>query len=356
VFVLAAAAAAAFLLERGRLVPALLLAAPLAVGLAWSNVAAYREVNLAPRAQLHELESIGKRFSGQGPALITDYQPYGARHLLRKLDAEGASELRRRQVPLRDAPQVPKGGFSDIDEFQLEGLAPYRTLVIRRSPAASRPSSSFDLAWRGTWYEVWRRRPGAPPVVEHLPAGDVVQPSGRVACAEVRRLAREAGRGGRLATGLRPRVTALALSAFAHPPSWTVPGTTHLLPSSAGIVKGPVAIDTPGRYRVWIGGSFHGRLAVEVDGRSLGSRRHVLNQTGGYVPFGATPLGRGTHQLELRYARPAASPGSAGPPYPLGPLVLATGTAERKVTYVEPSAARSLCERPVDWVEAVGPA
>ena len=32
--------------------------------------------------------------AGDGPALETDYDPYGARHFLRKLDAEGASELR----------------------------------------------------------------------------------------------------------------------------------------------------------------------------------------------------------------------------------------------------------------------
>ena len=64
---------------------------------------AYRDVNLAPRDQLAELETIGHRIAGQGPTLMTEYQPYGVRHFLRDADPEAASELRRRQVPLRAA-------------------------------------------------------------------------------------------------------------------------------------------------------------------------------------------------------------------------------------------------------------
>ncbi len=55
-------------------------------GVAWSNALAYHDVTLAKRSQLRELEAIGKQFSGDGPALMNEYAPYGVRHFLRKLD------------------------------------------------------------------------------------------------------------------------------------------------------------------------------------------------------------------------------------------------------------------------------
>ncbi len=69
----------------------------------------YSAVWVAPRAQLAELEQIGKLYAGDGPALMTEYQPYGVRHFLRKLDAEGASELRVRPVPLVDGSSLEPG-------------------------------------------------------------------------------------------------------------------------------------------------------------------------------------------------------------------------------------------------------
>ena len=80
----------------------MLLAATVTGGVLWSNVLAYRDVTLAPESQLRELESIGSAFRGQGPTLMTEPNYYGARYFLRGLDAEGASDLRVRQVPLRD--------------------------------------------------------------------------------------------------------------------------------------------------------------------------------------------------------------------------------------------------------------
>ena len=42
-------------------------AVAIAAGVLWSNALAYNEVSLAPRGQLHELETIGRDFAGQGP-------------------------------------------------------------------------------------------------------------------------------------------------------------------------------------------------------------------------------------------------------------------------------------------------
>ena len=69
-------------------------------GILWSNVLAYHDANLAPREQFQELAEIGSRIAGKGPTLMTEYQPYGARHFLREAAPEAASELRERDDPL----------------------------------------------------------------------------------------------------------------------------------------------------------------------------------------------------------------------------------------------------------------
>ena len=57
---------------------------------------------------------------------MTEYEPYGARHFLRAADAEGNSELRRHEIPLRDGTEVAKGGsrlVGDVDFDQVQPIA-----------------------------------------------------------------------------------------------------------------------------------------------------------------------------------------------------------------------------------------
>src|SRR3954454_16824125 len=75
-----AAAGAVALFAGGRRVGGAALVAVLAVGVIWSNALAYRDVSLAPRAQLAELETIAGKLGSKGPTLMTEYQPYGVRH------------------------------------------------------------------------------------------------------------------------------------------------------------------------------------------------------------------------------------------------------------------------------------
>ena len=183
------------LLARGRRVEGAVLAALVAGGVLWSNALQYHDAWLAPRSQLRELESIGNRFAGQGPSLMTEFHPYGVRHFLRKLDAEGASELRSRPIPLRTGQQLDKGAYADIDDFSLDAVLVYRTLVLRRSPVESRPPSPYRLVSQGRFYEVWQRPEVVDrPILEHLPLGTDLQPAAVPSCAEVLRLGEVAGR------------------------------------------------------------------------------------------------------------------------------------------------------------------
>ncbi len=155
-FLLLALVGATKLLE-GRRTVAVLALATIAGGVFASNALAYRDARLAPRAQLAELEQIGRTFAGEGPALMTEYQPYGVRHFLRHLDAEGASELRRRPVPLRDGRVLGKGEVADIAAFAPEAVLVYRTLVLLRSAGGSSPPAEYRLVWSGRFYDVWQR-------------------------------------------------------------------------------------------------------------------------------------------------------------------------------------------------------
>ena len=72
-----------------------------------------------------------------------------------------------------------------------------------------------------------------------------------------------------------------------------------------------------------LGGSFRGRLAAVVDGREIGSSVHRLDYEGQYVSLGEVTLEGGAHTVELRQTSPWLRPGTGGPAWALGPLVLA---------------------------------
>ena len=307
---------------------------PIAVGVLWSNALQYHDVWLAPRGQLHELETIGERFSGEGPALMTSYEPYGARHFLRRLDPEGASELRRRYVYLTNGKLLPKGSSADVDRIRLDGLLVYRTLVLRRGPAASRPPSVYRLVWSGRYYEVWQR-PKRPreSIVEHLPLGNANEAASVPRCTDVMRLATE---GTSLVTASRPRTDTVAY------------------PSSSGSVAARVVVPPQGQeYRFWLGGDWFGLASVSIDGHELGSKREELNWPGLYTELGRMRLTGSGHVVELDYDTGGLAPGSGGTPYSFGPLVLSADDRREPVETVPSSRTQSLCGRRLDWIEAV---
>ncbi len=129
------------------------------------------------------------------------------------------------------------------------------------------------------------------------------------------------------------------------------PGT--LVPHGGGKLRFDLTVPNPGRYDVWLGGSFRRTATALADGRRVGSVTHLLNNDGQFGRLGAVDLGGGSHSVELDYGGSRLSPGSGGLPFALGPLVLGTTTADVPVTYVEPEDARSLCGKRLDWIEAL---
>jgi hypothetical protein len=294
---------------------------------------------------MSELSYIGQRFAGQGPTLINENEPYAGRHFLRLMAAESPSDIRRRQIYLRTGGYVDKGGYADLDQFQLAGLLVYRTIVIRSSPVASRPPAPYRLIYDGSWYQVWQKpsESGLRPVIDSLPLGSQYNPAGVPVCSQVLRLAREAGPSGVLAAAAR--VAPIGISVPAQ------------LPTGDTAEKFRVA--RPGEYELWLGGSVVGHLVTRVDGRQIGSTHEIIDEPGGYMPLGKLHLGVGLHTVVLSYAGASLAPGSAGPSeadplFPVGPLEISPPPGKIPVTYVSPGNYRSLCGRPWDWVEALG--
>ena len=348
-----------------------LAAGAIAAGVVWSNVLAYHDANLAPRPQFAELAQIGERIAAQGPTLMTEYQPYGARHFLREAAPEAAAELREREDPLISGELLGKGESADIDQIQLPAVLVYRTLVLQRSPVGSRPPSPYRLTFADRFWEVWQRPAHlVHTVVWHLPLGDTTHPGAVPDCATVTRLARQRRVDELLAEPVEnPLVVSLARSS--HPAMWSAQGET-LAPSGNGTARLTVTVRRAGRYTVWLGGSTRGPLSIFLGGRLLGTAFQEIQESAQYIPFGALTLQAGTHTVMLRYGGQQWRPGTGGPPEAIGPLVLrreghADGEARTRqppldsevvtrepLITLAPHDARALCGRTFDWVEGVG--
>ena len=353
---LAAAAGGAALFTRGRQIEGGVLVAVIAVGVLWSNALAYRDVSLAPRAQLAELETIAGIVGDDGPTLMTEYQPYGVRHFLRNAAPEGASELRRRLVTLLSGHGLRKGMTADIDEFKLDGILIYRTLVLRRRPGGSRPPSPYRLVYEGSYYDVWQRPANSTQfVIAHLGLGTETDPAGVPKCSEVHRLARQAGVGGTLAAVARDPVEVIPLTQTKHPPAWDSSQYQFaLLPRTPGALTTEVRAPSSGDYAAYLGGSVRPQVDLSVDGEEVGSVRHDLNNFGEYVPFGDVGLSAGTHTISLTFHGSDLHPGSGGTAAPIGPLAFANqDAANTRIAYFPASRADQLCGQRWDWIEAV---
>ncbi len=352
--VAAGAAGAAAIFETGRRVEAVLIGAAIAAGVLWSNGLSYSSAWLAPRSQLAELATIGDRFAGQGPTLMTDTEPYGVRHFLRSMDPEGAADRRRRLIPLLDGQGLARGTYADLDQFQLAGILVYKTLVLARSPSESRPPSVYSLVWSGRNYDVWQRPDAYPPILAHTPLGDALQPGGVPTCGEVLRLAgdrravRPAGRSASHARGRRrllwpataarvgerrrrPRVSreGRGRDQEATSPSRAPADTTCGSAARSGV--GFASTSTAGSSPTHAIGS-------EATATSRSARRRS----------GPAATGSSSDMTAPTCTRAAVANSSVSAHF-----VLSRGPEDVPVVYVPSAEARSLCGRNLDWIEAL---
>jgi hypothetical protein len=342
----------------------------IAGGVLWSNALAFHDVTIAPRGQLRELQTIGEKYAGKGPTLLTDYEPYAARHFLRDLDVQGTSGLRSFRIPIGGNRYfVPRRGDNRIDTeaFDINALLGYQLIVRRHYPAASFPSYAYKLVWGGRYWEVWQRIEGVSRIVRHIALGGSGQPFGKPKCSDVKTLARSVGKAGVLAFSLRPR---LGEAELAPVPVWESRKKGTPVPDKlrSGVVKGTVEIPATHRYTFWMSGVFDRRVQVLIDGKALAKpRREYVFSYPIFVFMGGSRLSKGTHAVEVRYGDDGKlHPGTGGraaiapridTPRPLlgfSPLTFMPD-APWKLYDLKPSRARNLCGHNLDWVEGIAP-
>jgi hypothetical protein len=328
-----------------------LVAVLLVGGVLVSDALQYHESNLAPTARYDELASVNKHFAGRGPALFTDFDEY-ALYVLRDLEIGGPSFASPPAARMRAA-----GGYGrpvSLERIAPAALAAYPLIVTRRDPLAVRPPAAYRLLWQGSYYQVWSRMQGARPALTHV----ALSRSSQVQCVRVaRRLVR--ARGGRLVAALAPTVLTVPIPRlrFYRPPGWARV-RRGILMRGPGTLRIAFHLPRSGQWELWLQADIMRELRVAIDGHPLGS---LGGQLGGnsLVANTLSPLrvrlSAGSHTIAI--ARPGLSffaPGDGGAAV-LSSIVLtpADPAGEPALRVVPAPRARSLCSRPLQWVELV---
>ena len=331
----------------------LVVAGAVTAGVLWSTALTYHGVSLAPSARMVELEQIGERFAGEGPSLMTEYLPMGARHFLHEMDAEGATELRWRPVRLANGEPPPNKVSLQIDDFAVGEVLVYKHLVLRNGPDQSRPSSAYQLARRGQYYDVYTRQPHGR-IPEHMAFGGEHDAAGTPPCRDLVALGqRAAAAGGRVVASLRAPSVVVPLTRQGAPQDWYTNGPEELVPTVEGTATFPIEVPADGHYDVWLGGSFARGIDVSIDGEEVGSLRDERQDENQQLRAGDVSLTAGRHEVSLRYPGSGLRPGAGDDTLPMGPLVLRPRAPAPSTVALPPERVRELCGRSLDWAEIV---
>jgi hypothetical protein len=259
-----------------------------------------------------------------------------------------------RPIGLVEGGEAEKGRWVDTDQIAFRDLQTYRTLVLRRSPAQSRPPAAYDRVRHGDYYDVWQRPPAlSEEVVERVPLGDFYQPTATPPCSQVLALAQLAGPGGTVAAVEREPNLVADFTSGRFSEDW-LPTETRLLPTGEGAVRVKVDVPSPGRYDLFVQGSVRNPLTILIDGEEQGSIDYQLNGGDQFLSFGRARLSAGQHTFFLVLSGQSLAPGSGGPPEPIGPLVLSPASADDPpVSRLPVARAEELCGRNLDWMEAI---
>ncbi len=354
--VMAAMLGGASLIEERRPVEGWLLTAVVAGGVLWTNALAYSNASIAPRGRLAELAQIGARFHGQGRAFYNQADEYAIHFLRSEAPDDPATGPAAPRAGL--APRTPNQARLpwDPDDLSQSYLQSFQLLVLGRSPRISRPPADYTLAYRGRYYEVWRRT-ATPDVLLHVPLGGGLYPDAAPSCKLVQHTAAQAARRhARLAYVVRDQVPALVPTKASYPPNWgLVEGDPYeLIPrAQPGTVNGTIRVATSGSYELWLESSLSQRFRILIDGRQAASVAYELGPQGQFVELGRVSVTAGEHRIEI--VRPPVNgfPGQDSTGMYLGPLMLVRGPDPPPVSEIAPSQAHSLCGQSLDWLEIV---
>jgi hypothetical protein len=347
-------------LRRGVIVGAI-LALVVAAGVLTGNALLYHDTTLAPYARLHDLQHIGERFAGQGPTLTPEFEEY-AEYYLR--DDDQTSMVNGPTLGLRQGVNraaEPGGIFAyDLNEFSLSWVESFRTIVMRRSPYASRPPSNYRLVYLSPYYEVWQRAQPAATVYAHLPLAERPGENDSAVCAEASALTRKAGPAARIAYMPAPSDYVQVDASNTVISGALQAGGGTLFANGSGSATREQPIPTPGTYDFFLAGSFGRPVNVSVDGRHVGTAAYQVSYPGTWLLVGTRWLSAGLHHVEIARGGISLHPGNGdgidGLNRTIGPLVIIHARpAVPDVSYAGSRQFARICHSPqrFRWVEVV---
>jgi hypothetical protein len=331
------------------------LLAVMLIGILWSDSYGYRQIQLAPVDRLEAFKDIVEQLPADQEVIAVEREEI-AKYFGRNRRLTVLSEpYTPRQLVLR--PDVPAGIFErpfDLDELTVESLGSRPYLILRRSPAQSRPPANYELVAANDYYTAWHRNT-RPKVLDHLPLQNAHEAAVRPECRAVRDMARRARPGEKLVASQPPPTVMFDTARVPHPPvGWVEAGLDPEIVKlvTPGEVNGTVFFPQAGRYEIWVRGSFGRPLEVLLDGKVIATVQGI-NTRRQWLSGGVIEVPAGRHTVGLR--RPGGRPGPGDlADSVLGPLTFQLDIPGRLVS-IDPDDYRDLCGRKWDWIEVVKP-
>jgi hypothetical protein len=328
---------------------AALLALALLGGVIASDAMQYHGSNLAPTARYEEMASLNSRFAGRGPTVFTDFDEY-ALYELRDLDVGGPDFAY--PPPTLAGAAGSYGAPVDLNRVPPAALLGYPLILTRRDPMLSRPPSAYSLLSQGAYYQLWGRRPSAPPAVAH------VVPRGTPAaqCARIQRLARAAGpQSAQLIAAEAPQLVAIPLLRSAHPAGW---GRQRqgLVMTRPGRLAATFELPAAGRWNLWVQGQIMPAVELRLDGRRLASIGGQLSGNSlvpDTVPPLAVALSAGRHRLSVTRGPSTLEPGDGGSAVLAAIFLTPAAYDPGALRAARASDWHALCGHTYDWIELV---
>jgi hypothetical protein len=266
----------------------------------YGNALTYHDISLAPAARYQQLEAIGKRFAGVGPAFFPAFDEYSEYFLRHEhgYDLNIPPGLKVRPGAL----QLPPGQFAfalDLNQLELSFVQSFPLLVTARSPVASRPPANFELAYQTSEFDVWRRVRPAADVVIHFPLSGLPAERTATFCNVLRRDVKRAGRDASIAYVPSSVRTLLIPTQVTHPSYWHTLTPQAVRAYGAGAIEGSLSLPADGVYEISMPGSVGRPVTLSIDGRRVASIGYQERYPGQYLRFARVRLGAGKHSVRL---------------------------------------------------------
>ena len=336
------------------------LGAALGVGILGSDALAYHGSAVAPTGQMIALEQVGKAIGPHGPVLDSEFQEFSKFFAQpARIDA-GTEYPTTVNLELR----VPGGLYGqsfDLDAELLPFVESFPYIVVRRSPAASRPPANFRRIFQNYYYSVWKRGP-TPRVIDHLPLQQLYSGQAPVSCTALAQMVAHAPAGSRLEVSYLPAMlgydvlhaTVKSLGWPQDPAPYVPDAVAFETPGVAGTV---IRVKQAGNYRIWLQGSTPRVLRVTLNGKTV-SHLGYENSPGEWMEGASVHLRPGRYAFDVYRPGGSLAPGDGGTGEAfqgrgeIGYLALAPDQQPRLVSMPR-SSWRTLCGRQADWVELV---